>query len=191
MKSSRFIRKVSALLIFVALISGFALLAFVPHIVEHKITTEIQEKSSYLNQLKQQILSEKQLRIEQQKIADLDSNSNIFLDGDSVGIAGANLQKILIDRIDSNGGKARTLQIRPPISAEQLTKISVDVTLSIDNNGLKNFVYGLETGLPVLFLDNLQIRPQRVSRRNKNDKQPKQLNVTILVSGYLSPKGTT
>jgi general secretion pathway protein M len=101
--------------------------------------------------------------------------------GDTSGIAGAELQRIVSDLARRNGMALRSANVTPPKREADLTMIGVDVSLQGNTEAVRAFLHAIETGTPILFIDTLSIKPVAVYQPTA---QPVALDVTLRVRGY-------
>jgi hypothetical protein len=87
--------------------------------------------------------------------------SPIYLKGSSRTLASANLQQYVVDAISATSGKlieTVPVDLNPGDEAERADEIHLKATLDIDNAGLLQLLYKLESGVPLLDIETLSIR---------------------------------
>jgi hypothetical protein len=99
---------------------------------------------------------------------------NVLLAGETSGMAGAELQRVISDLARQNGMSLRSTLVTAP-------KREVDVSLQGHMAGLRGFLHAIETGVPILFIETLSIKSVAVYQPVK---QPAMLDVTLRVRGY-------
>jgi general secretion pathway protein M len=104
-----------------------------------------------------------------------------LLAGESSGLAGAELQRLVAELARQSGLTLRSTQIVPAKRESDLTVITVDVILQGGMEGLRALLHSIETGVPILFTEALSIRsvPAR-----QVEYQPVSLDITLKVRGY-------
>jgi general secretion pathway protein M len=111
-----------------------------------------------------------------------------YLTGESGTLVAAELQNLVRTIVERNGGRLESTQILPPTTEGQFQRITLRVRMSTDTEGVSHIFYELESMLPYLFIDGLDIvsRDRRGSRRPDGDTtEPDTLSVTYDVYGFL------
>jgi general secretion pathway protein M len=106
---------------------------------------------------------------------------DVLLAGDTSGMAGAELQRLISDLARRSGLSLRSTNVAAPKREADLTVIGVDVSLQGQIDGLRAFLHGIETGVPVLFIETLSIKS---IPSYQPTPQPVALDVTLRVRGY-------
>ena len=127
------------------------------------------------------------LQVESEKLAQAGKNAKFLLEGQTTGVAGANLQKFIANLVRRNGGQTTSLQVLPPVSQGRLTQIPMDLTLKVNIKGLQNILFSIEAGMPLVFVDNIIVRSSSVNRTASN--QSPVLEVSMKLSGYFASQG--
>ena len=85
--------------------------------------------------------------------------SRIYLSGDTRDLANANLQQRLAQSIAQASGKVIETSALDFADAQPVDgRVGVKASFDIENNGLLALLHGLETGLPLIFMDKLSVR---------------------------------
>ncbi|MGR9044378.1 MAG: type II secretion system protein GspM [Gammaproteobacteria bacterium] len=111
-----------------------------------------------------------------------------FSNQGTVALASADLQQVIKNAIASAGGELTSTQVLPSKNEGEFTLIAVKVRMSGDIEALRTVLYRIETSVPLLLIDELDIRPER-GRRNRKTRQiepSNQLNVSFQVSSFMS-----
>jgi general secretion pathway protein M len=106
---------------------------------------------------------------------------NALIAGDTGGMAGAELQRIVSELARRNGLALRSANVTPPKREADLTVIGVDLSLQGQTEGLRAFLHAIETGNPLLFIDTLSIKSVTAYQPVP---QPVALDVTLRIRGY-------
>lgn len=104
----------------------------------------------------------------------------VSFSGDNAALAAAELQQRLQDAAKKNGVKVISLRTLPPESDGPLERIAVEARMQAEIVGLRNMLFELETGVPYMFLDQLNIRARSVRRRQTTIET---LEVRLQLSG--------
>src|SRR5262249_49483818 len=137
------------------------LFAAAPFVQLSGIDETIAQHQDMLSNLRRQIAKEGVLRKENGELAALGQDSDLLLKGETTGIAGANLQKLLSSLVVEHGGEAQSFQIMPPQEAGNLVRIPMSLSISVGVDGLRDILYGLEIGTPLIFIDEIAVRSKQ------------------------------
>lgn len=110
--------------------------------------------------------------------------STIYISGTSRSLASANLQQYLVDAISASSGRLiETATIDPSDSGDSSTTdaITIKATLDIDNDGLLQLLYRVESGVPLIDVDTLSVR--RLTAIDDDKTKGELLRVDIAVKG--------
>ena len=180
--------KSSTLLAVGVLVGGLVavvLLAAFPFVRLSALETTMAQNRAELLELRKEITREGELRKENSALATADPNARLLLiEGETTGIAGANLQKLLTGLITQHGGKATSLQILPPKEDGNLVRIPMSLSIRVDMDGLRDVIHSLETSTPLIFIDDIAIRAESFEFRVPDPHYMGPLDVTLQVSGY-------
>ena len=110
-----------------------------------------------------------------------------FLARDTAALASADLQTQIKTAVSEAGGELTSTQVIPERSEEGYTRIAVKVRMNGGTNVLRQVLHSFESAKPLLFIENLNIRPIRVPRNPaaKNPIIPDRLSVDFDVVGYM------
>ena len=103
-----------------------------------------------------------------------------LIPGESSGIAGAELQRLVSELARQNGLSLRSLQVAPAKREADLTVLAVEVSLHGGMEGLRALLHSLETGAPMLFIDALSVK----AAAEKVAGRAALLDVSLKVRGY-------
>lgn len=87
-------------------------------------------------------------------------SGEFYLSGDTVALAAAALQDHLQKLVQSAGGRLISTNPLPAKKQAGLTQVSVSARMTVGCNGLPEFLYRLETGKPLVFIDSLLVHGQ-------------------------------
>lgn len=111
----------------------------------------------------------------------------VFLAGETSGIAGAELQRVISQLASDKGLSLRSAHVTPPKREADLTVVAVDAVLNGRMEALRSLFHAIETGIPILFIETLSIRAMATSQPGP---QPASLDITLRVRGYGAGKET-
>ena len=150
-----------------------ALLAVAPFVRTAAVEEEIAASTELIAQ------SERLLRAASSQPAH--AAHNLLLAGETSGMAGAELQRMISELARQYGLSLRSTNVTPAKREADLTVIGVDVNLQGQTEGLRSFVHAIETGTPILFIETLSVRSVMTYQPAQ---QPVALDVTLRVRAY-------
>jgi general secretion pathway protein M len=98
--------------------------------------------------------------------ADASPRTSPFLEGDTVAIGGAALQKRVADAVREAGGAVVSTELSLD-GADGALKLTGNIEIA--QAGLQTLLYDLETGAPFVFVDKLSAQSPRVYGQTDND----------------------
>lgn len=124
------------------------------------------------------------------RLAELEAaqaDSGIYLSGDTDALVGAELQDIVNDRIEANGGRVRSVQILPVDTDGEFRRVGVRVQFQARIAELLRILHALESSDTTLFIDSLDVSNRRARRRGGGEDLDPELLIRLDMSGYLRP----
>lgn len=189
MPLSKSYKSYAAVAIFVALLAAGGALAAAPLLQVATLEDEISGKQKLLPELRAKVAHEDKLRKEHDELAALGQDKSLLLEGDKTGVAGANLQSLVNSLVAANGGTASSIQILPPKEDGNLMRIPVSVTINVGTEGLRDIIHTLETGTPLIFIDDISVQAIHDDFRPPEPHYMGPLEVTLQVSGFAAQSG--
>jgi general secretion pathway protein M len=119
------------------------------------------------------------------------SDQNLFLEGDDFNEAAAGMSEQLSQMLNTQADDTCQIVSRQPVRPrvqERFRKVTVNVRMRCGIEDLKKILYAIETGVPMIIIDEVTIiRPRARSRRanNKTDEGSPILDIRFNMSGYL------
>ncbi len=166
--------------------SGAALIAFlvINYVVAPAVSSQIQIRNEYREKL--QALERYQLVVEgkrryEKKFTDAEQLvtqlQQLLLPGEKLTLAAADLQAMLHKAAGETGVTIVSESIQAPKKAEELTPVSVELSVNADLKKLRDFLYKIENSGKLLTVPKLIV--------NAAFPRPgAQLTVVVVVSGY-------
>jgi len=111
-------------------------------------------------------------------------------DSDTEALASAELQNIVKTAVTEAGGQLTSTQGLPGKAEEDFVRVAVKVRMSGSIEALRAVLHSLDTNMPLLLVDQLDISPVRGARnRTTNKMDPSsQLNVSFEVISFMRAK---
>lgn len=108
---------------------------------------------------------------------------------DTAALASADLQTLIKEAVNKAGGELISTQVIPEHKEDQFTRVAVKLRMTGSTQVLRDVLHAFESGHPILFVDNLNIRPIRISQPvlpgRKPGKVADKLSVDFDVIGYI------
>nr|WP_269461518.1 type II secretion system protein GspM [Methylocaldum marinum] len=110
-----------------------------------------------------------------------------FIARDTGALASAELQSTVKEIVSQAGGELTSTQVIPERKEENFTRIAVKIRVNGSTDVLRDVLHSIETSKPVLFVENLNIRPIRMPRNPilKQSQPIDKLSVDFDVVGYM------
>ena len=121
-------------------------------------------------------------------LLDAQASQGGYLSGESNALAAATLQNHVNGVVGSTGEKIRSIQVLPVQEKTGFMRIAIRVQVPIRIGGLRRVLHALEGGLPLVFIDNLDIRRRKVGQRWFKENEDVYMDVRFDVIGYMRVK---
>lgn len=180
-----------AVSILLMLVVATATIVAMPFIKVATLENTIAEKQARLPHLLAEVAFEDKLRREHADLGALGQDKSLLLEGDKTGVAGANLQSLINSLVSAYGGTASSIQILPPKEDGNLMRISVSVSINVGTDGLRDIIHTLETGTPLIFIDDITVQTINDDFRPLDPHYIGPLEVTMQVSGFAAQRGAS
>lgn len=109
-----------------------------------------------------------------------------YLKNTAANLAGAELQELVRNAVESNGGRISTSQNVVPKDEGRVRQIGVTVQFFASTPNLQKILHGLELQVPYLVVENLTVRPLNAFRGFKPAPgQEPDVNVTLDVAAFM------
>ncbi len=127
---------------------------------------------------------------ENERIKQKYQGQNYFSTRDTVALASADLQKLIKTSISEAGGQLTSTQVLPSSSKDSFSRVTVKVRMTGDIEALRTVLHEIESSVPMMIVDQLDIRPVR-GRRNRRTRKiepSNKLNINFQVAGFMRAK---
>jgi general secretion pathway protein M len=189
MSGTRSARQITAVAVLIGGILVSSGLAAMPWLQWHWLAIDAETQRSELVRLGKNASREADLRQENETLIVSGHSTNLLLDGDTTGIAGASLQRLINTIVLQHEGTATSLQVLPPKDEDNLVRISVSLSMSVGIDALRSIVYDIETSMPLIFIDNIVIENANTTFQAPDPHFLGPLEVTLQVSAFSAKKG--
>lgn len=181
---SRSLQSFAAVGLLVLSLSAVVAMAAAPFVYLGHIDGEMADQTRELTRLATRSTDEEHLRQENDALMAPGQSANLLLEGETTGIAGANLQRQITDLVTTHGGAASSLQVLPPSAENDLIRISLSLSISVGIDGLQALIHALEAGQPLIFIDDILIRSGQSEFEAPDPHLLGPLDVTLQVSAF-------
>jgi general secretion pathway protein M len=111
--------------------------------------------------------------------------SEQYIAKETPALASADLQTLIKEIVTTSGGELISTQVVPEQQEEQLTRIAVRIRMNGSTKVLRDVLHAVETSQPILWVDNLNLRPIRMPMRPGAKAAPDRLSIDFEVVGYM------
>lgn len=122
------------------------------------------------------------------RVQEIKQNSSVseqYISRDTPALASADLQTLIKDTVNTSGGELISTQVTPEQQEDQLTRISVRVRMNGSTRVLRDVLHAIETAKPLLWVDNVNLRPIRMPLRPGQKGVADRLSIDFEVIGYM------
>lgn len=112
------------------------------------------------------------------------ADSGLFLSGETDALAAAALQDRISATAQGAGGDVRSMQGQEPKQEDGLTRVGMNVQVVADIRSLRDLLYQLETGRPLLFVEDLEVRGRLRRTDDDGTEIAPDLLIKLSVIGY-------
>ena len=112
----------------------------------------------------------------------VDTNS-LYLASTSASLARADVQALATRLVGEAGGRVVETQLVETPEQDADGTVAIEVSLDIDNKGLRDLLYAVESGLPLLTVSDLSVQPAS-AQGDESGAAPGQLKVQMSVQGH-------
>ncbi len=116
-----------------------------------------------------------------------------FINGDSVELAGADMQERIKAIVEDGGGRLKSSQMLAVEEQDSARRLGVRINLAGDVDALQKMLYDFEAAKPYFFIDQLNIQASRWAvqqarrRRARRRGNPAELQIRFDVYAYMRP----
>jgi general secretion pathway protein M len=129
-----------------------------------------------------------------QSIRDDQRTAAYFLPPAPPTLAAADLQQRVKNLVEGSGGSLLSVQALPAIEEGGMVRVAVSITLQSNIDSLQKTLHTLESQVPLLFVDNVEVTARQIRPRLPDGSVAPytrvQLNGLFEVSGYLRKEGS-
>ena len=183
--------KATALMLLVIAILLVYLLFFHWFVLRHlEYAEEVGELRSQLNRFQTVAAQSESLQQQLSSIGSSQNDEGLFLIHPSFDEAAAAVSGSIGNMVRTQADDSCQIVSRQPVRPrvqERFQRVTVNVRMRCDAEDFLQILYGMETSMPLMLVDNLNvIRPRTTRRQRGQQTQPQgALDIRFNVSGYL------
>ncbi len=183
--------KTTAIMLLVIALLLVYLLVFHWFILRHgEYAGEIGDLRTQLNRFQTVASQRESLQTRLSQIRNSQKDAELFLEDPEFDEAAAAMSGRLGEMVRSMANESCQIVSRQPVRPrvqERFEKVTVNVRMRCDAEDFLQILYGMETGTPLMLVDDLNIIRPRTRRRTRNTQPAAQgtLDIRFNVSGYL------
>jgi general secretion pathway protein M len=113
------------------------------------------------------------------------ATSKYYVQGATPALASANIQKYLKSIVTRNGAEVISTQIVAAQNDAEDNQVSLRVHMRADIDAAMAILHSVESGRPMLFVDDLAINARPVRGRTPEDPPTVQLDMQFQLTGYI------
>jgi general secretion pathway protein M len=181
-------RAAAILLLMAVLLVAYAWVIAPLQAAYHDTDARIEEVKELVVRTERIAAEREALQAEALRLSSQPESAIYYLTGETEAVAGAALQARITSVIGNSGGSLGSIQALPGTGDHGLRRIAVRVQLAGGIQTLVNVLHGLETGLPLLFVGDLDIQSQSAPMMAVNEPHSEPiLAISAEIYGYLPP----
>lgn len=191
MLTTPWIGRLAAVLFLIAVIEAAYVFVVEPILIGYRETDQaIEEVDDQLSHFQRLAAMRPVLANQLDQLAAEQEAGTYYLNGGTDALAAAGLQDRVSALVDGTGGSLRSIQPMAGVDEQGFRRITLRIQMTATIEALFETIYTLETGTPVLFVENLDIR-SRFTRRRINQAGAQEapdaplLTVGFDLSGYM------
>jgi general secretion pathway protein M len=183
--------KTTALMLLAIALLLVYLLVFHWFVLRHlEYAEEIEDLRSQLARFQSVASQRESLQTQLSQIRSSQNDEGLFFEYPSFDEAAAALSGNIGDMVRTQADDSCQIVSRQPVRPrvqERFEKVTVNVRMRCDAEDFLKVLYGMETGMPLMLVDDLNVIRPRTSRRSRNQQVQEQgaLDIRFNVSGYL------
>lgn len=183
--------KTTALMLLVIALILVYLLVFHWFVLRHMdYAEEIGDLRTQLGRFQTVASQRESLQTQLGQIRSSQNDEGLFFEYPSFDEAAAALSGNIGDMVRTQADESCQIVSRQPVRPrvqERFEKVTVNVRMRCDAEDFLQVLFGMETGMPLMLVDDLNIiRPRTSSRRRSQQAKPQgSLDIRFNVSGYL------
>jgi general secretion pathway protein M len=175
-----------ALALLALLLGGLYLGAVRPYLERyHSSGAELVLLQERLAVLQRVVASRDAVSARLERVAALEARQQGYLTGETAPLASAELQEYVKQVVLASGGRLISTQAVPAELQAGLVPLTVKVAMRTDTEGLQRVIHALESGRPLLFLDNVVVRSLGAGRVRAGAATGESLDVRFDLTGYM------
>lgn len=185
----QWVSRLAALALLLGFLAGLHLYVVGPVLAAYQNIDEALDETSALLQRYEGVARTGEIyRARLDELSTRHSGTGIYLSGATDALAAAELQARIRTAVDLHNGELRSIQDLPGRSDGGFRRVTVRAQFNANLFSFHSTLYSLESEMPLIFVDNLDIRNRRAKGRSALEDSDPLLTVRLDLSGYLKPE---
>lgn len=179
------IGRLAAVLLLIAVIAATYVLLVEPIISGYRETDKaIEEVDNQLSHFQRLAAMRPVLTNQLDELAAEQKSGTYYLNGGTDALAAAGLQDRVSALVDGSGGILRSIQPMVGVDEQGFRRITLRIQMTATIGALFETIYALETGMPVLFVENLDVQSRFTRRRSNQAGAQVAPDAPLLIVGF-------
>lgn len=147
------------------LVTGFGLLLVLPIVNKSMELSDESDSLSFRLRQYQKVLAQKDAILDSMaNLKEQQAEQSFFNSQGTDALVSAEMQEVIKKTIEEAGGQLSSTQTTPVSTKDGFSRITVRVRMTGDSEVLRTVLYKLETAIPFIVIDQVDIRPMRGQR---------------------------
>lgn len=169
-----------ALALLAAVILLLSFIVFVPFVSQIMDLNEQEDDLLFrLNRVQKIIARKDVVSAESTRIKSQYQSQNYFSNHNTAALASADLQKFVRSAISQAGGQLTSSQVLPNKSQDGFRQVTIKVNLILTDEALRRVLHEIESSLPMMIVNQINIRPVRGKHNRKTKKMEPTGKLTV------------
>ena len=185
MLTTPWISRLAAVLLLVLAIEAAYVLLVEPIVIGYRETDRaIEEVDDQLSHFQRLAAMRPALASQLDQLAAEQESGTYYLNGGTDALAAAGLQDRVSALVDGNRGVLRSIQPMDGVDEQGFKRITLRIQMTATIEALFETIYVLENGMPVLFVENLDIQSRFTRRRSGQAGAQEVPHAPLLIVGF-------
>lgn len=175
----------AAVLLLVVAIEAAHVLLVEPIVIGHREANQaIEEVNDQLSHFQRLAAMRPVFASQLDQLAAEQESGTYYLSGGTDALAAAGLQDRVSALVDGKGGSLRSIQPMSGVDEQGFRRITLRIQMTATIGALFETIYALETGMPVLFVENLDVQSRFTRRRSNQAGAQVAPDAPLLIVGF-------
>lgn len=188
-RSLAWLSRIAAVVLLLLLLGGAYVLGVGPLIATYRQNeADLVEAQDLLSRLRSVAGTEDDLEEKVREIAERQALQSYYLTKETDALAAAELQDRIKVTVGENGGTIRSIQTLLGEDEDEFRRVTLRMQMTTTTEAFLRIIHALETGQPLLFVDNVDIQSRSTRRTGGQPATEPLLTVSLDLYGYRPPE---